>query len=104
MAAQLLSNSVAKGIELVLGNSQAASFFKIINDGFDILNSRVPVYDKHLIQRNGFGKNFEAQNEALEKLKRLAYTMRFGKRKGLFHARKDSSFLLSPCGDCTETC
>ncbi len=80
MAAQLLSSRTAKAIELVMKLPAAASFFQTVNDAFDVLNSRVPIGDKHRPLKNGYGLDFAAQDAALQKLRDLNSNMRCGNK------------------------
>ncbi len=81
-AAQLFSNRTSNALDYVVGKTAMAKFFRIINNGFDVLNSRRPVDDNQL--KSAFGLNlFNLQNSALAEMKRAVYHMRVGKNKNM---------------------
>ena len=83
---------VAPAVQLLSGHMAALAkhlypekpcireFFETINNGFDVLNSRVPV-DKTNPCKSGYGFSFERQKVALIKLKTLLETVRFRTKK-----------------------
>ncbi|KAF0297805.1 Transposable element P transposase [Amphibalanus amphitrite] len=92
LAAQLLSETVAKSIpEVFEGQEKAAEVINIIDSGFDVLNSRRRYADKPL--RCGLGVHLTEQLAALRKLEELLLTARFGSRKTLLPFQQ--GFLLS---------
>lgn len=75
-AAELLSNTVAKAISYVFpGNDDIVNFFTTVNDGFDVLNSRVPHHPTNKL-KSAYGTMVEKQNLILDKLYELCNTMR----------------------------
>ncbi len=83
VAAQLFSNRTAKALEYVLGKKEMAQFFSTINDGFDILNSRVHIHNTNKM-KSSFGQDrFPYQNEILEKMKKAVLKLRVGNVKTL---------------------
>jgi hypothetical protein len=67
LACQLFSNQVSQAISyLMLEERGAAEFIKLINDVFDILNSRITVNDANRIA-SGFGLQLEIQEGLLRR-------------------------------------
>lgn len=83
-AAQLLSQSTARALTFVFGEEMTtqAEAIQIINDWFDVMNSR-KIYDKKILSC-GFGIHLEEQVKALEKMENLIKTMKI----------KNKSFML----------
>ncbi len=92
-AAQLFSTRTAKALKYALKNDKMAEFLLVINDAFDVLNSRIP-YDEKNKMKSSFGdERFQWQNEILEKMKKLMYTMRVGNNKNLLPFQR--GFIIS---------
>ena len=83
-AAELLSGTVAKAIfhKFPL-EKHMSEFIDVVNDGFDVLNSRAPMHPT-CNMKSAYGISPSSQEEALNKLERLCETMRVvGKTKML---------------------
>lgn len=94
-AAQLLSNHVATLCRKVFDNQEIFTFIKTINDGFDVLNSRVKQDDKNL-GKSALGFNFDDQVQKLHNLKQLMMSCRFLLRDKKSGNVKPKNVLL-PC-------
>lgn len=93
LACQLLSNHVAQAISYLLPDQQeSADFIKLVNDAFDILNSRIPRIDDRPIA-SAFGMHTKAQEEVLRTFHSVCEKMRLGKRTTLLPFQK--GFLIS---------
>ena len=57
-AAQLFSNRTAKALKHVANKERESSFIELVNDAFDVLNSRLPK-DQKMPLRSGYGMNFK---------------------------------------------
>lgn len=74
-AAELLSGTVASALAyLAPKEKHVAEFVRIVNDGFDVLNSRIPFHQHKL--KCGYGVYLQEQNEALNALLNLCASMR----------------------------
>ncbi|CAG7672955.1 unnamed protein product, partial [Allacma fusca] len=71
-------------------NQSIGNFFEIINNGFDILNSRIPLDIKQRL-KSRFGMCLDNQTLSLDKLKTLKETSKFRTTKG------NSKTALLPC-------
>lgn len=92
-AAQLLSETVSKAILYHFPEYEHVSeFVKTINDGFDVLNSRIGL-DPANRMKSGYGLFFERQNEALVKLSDVCSSMRVIGKKNLLPFQ--DGFLIS---------
>lgn len=99
-AAQLLSNHVAKLAKFVLpNNTKFAEFVQTVNDGFDVLNSRVK-NDFVSPLKSGLGSHFQEQECALKKLRDLMSTSRFLIRNKSELAKPRNSLLPCQIGFC----
>ena len=83
-AAELLSGTVSKAIlHKYPEERHVAEFIRIVNDGFDVLNSRIPV-NKTAPLKSAYGMCIEEQSNALNELAHLCKSMRVvGKTKML---------------------
>lgn len=91
-ACELFSNHVAQTIKYLLSNEHEASeYFKLVNDVFDIFNSRIP--DSEIPIASGFGKHFEDQEIILRKFRTMCEKMRVGKNTSLLPFQK--GFMMS---------
>jgi hypothetical protein len=80
-AVQVLSNHMSILARHVFQDQPKISeFFKTVNDGFDVLNSRIPKDDSNPL-KSGYSIDCEIQRQALEKMKQLLLTMRFRTKK-----------------------
>lgn len=87
MAAQLLSDHVAKALAYYFPDEKETSdFLKVIDGCFDVFNSRTPVNDKDL--RCGFGIKLETQNDILLQAKKYVQEMRIVGRANLLPFQK----------------
>ena len=87
LAAQLLSGTSAAAIrELYEDEESAADIISTIDNGFDVLNSRLRYADKNL--RCGLGEHWEEQRAALGRMQRLMATARFGGKTTLVPCQK----------------
>lgn len=93
-AVQIFSNSVAKAIqycgqrELMPKGSEwkeASEIIQIINDWFDLLNSR---HKFNSPRQNAFGTDLENQVNLLNKMSQLVSDIRIGRHKGLIQFQK----------------
>ena len=66
LVTKLFSNTTAEAIRYLFPEEHVATFFKLINDSFDILNSRRCVDNKPLA--SGFGTHHEVQEGVLKKM------------------------------------
>lgn len=93
-AAQLLSNRMATLAKRTFPEKPSvARFFTIINEGFDILNSRIPKDPKNNL-KSGFGLLEKIQTKKLEELADLIGSMRFQR---IGKDGKEISKLPLPC-------
>ena len=91
-AVQLLSHRMSCLASKVFPDSPSISkFFGIINDGFDVMNSRIPINEKQKI-KSGFGNDLDNQLKSLDELQKLLLTMRFRTKK-----KKKRKKALLPC-------
>ncbi|XP_039300398.1 uncharacterized protein LOC120355776 [Nilaparvata lugens] len=82
-AAELLSRTVAKAISYILpGNDHVVDFLTTVNDGFDVLNSRIPHHPNNKL-KSGYGTSLELQNSVLNKLHDLCSSARVIGKKNL---------------------
>lgn len=89
-AAQLLSGHTATLAEKIIPNKSISHCIRTINDGFDILNSRVPVDSRNKL-KSGLGFYQNVQEEILYSLMEIMEKSRFLLKNG-----KPKSALL-PC-------
>lgn len=90
-AAQLLSNRVSILSSIVFPNQpKISAFFRILNNGFDALNSKIPI-DKKNHLKSGYGMKLFDQDKALNELKLLMEKIRFYTKK------KNLKQALLPC-------
>lgn len=80
LAVQLFSRTTAKALEVTLNDIEESHFFELINNVFDIFNSRIP--DGNGI-KCGFGK-------CLRSSKTLVLICELLKKKNHCHFRRDS--------------
>lgn len=69
-------------MENVSGESSNRNLFEIVNNGFDALNSRIPVNRKDKLKSGFAAVNFDDQVLALDLLKETLEVMRFRTKKG----------------------
>ena len=75
-AEELLSGTVAVAIGFLLpGQGHVIEFVQTVNDGFDMLNSRMPHHSTNKI-KSTYGTCLEVQDEALNRLHTLCLPMR----------------------------
>lgn len=80
-AAQLFSTTTTKAITQVDANEkEAGNFVQLVNDCFDVLNSRIPFNEKNKL-KSGYGLYLDEQNKLLKEFQSVCYFMRFGKKK-----------------------
>lgn len=92
-ASELLSSTVGKAISHIFPEfSFAGEIVQIINDGFDVLNSRIPICGVNPL-KSAYGNCLKEQDEALDKLHHLILTMRVKGQKNLLPFQK--GFLIS---------
>lgn len=92
-AAELLSSTVGKAISHVFPEfSFVGEAVQIINDGFDVLNSRIPICGVNPL-KSAYGNCLQEQDEALDKLHNLILTMRVKGQTNLLPFQK--GFLIS---------
>jgi len=99
-ASQLLSNHVSKLAQVVMPDQpQVSIFFKTLNDGFDVLNSRFPLDEKNIL-KSGYGLKLEEQDLALTKLQEMLTSMKFlfqPKNKTSVVGKLEKKKALLPC-------
>lgn len=92
MAAQLFSRRTAQAVKYLLHKDREASFIELVNDIFDVLNSRYP-QDQKAPLRSGYGFNVRSQENSLKRFLEICADMRVGKRNSLLPFQK--GFLTS---------
>ena len=86
-AAELFSTRASKAIEFLFPEEKnGAANIRIVDNFFDVFNSRIPYADKPM--RCGYGLNLEQQNSALTEMEQLARLSRVGKNKALLPFQK----------------
>lgn len=92
-AAELLSGTVATAIEYNFpGNETVVKFIRTVNNGFDVLNSRMPNHPFNKL-KSAYGLHIEEQNVALNELFDLCSSMRVMGKTELLPFQK--GFLIS---------
>ena len=87
LAAQVLSHTTATAMSsLFEGREKKAQFFEIVNNWFDVMNSRLEKDCNKL--KCAFGIHFEDQVDALNSMLKMTEKMRIKKRKGLLPFQK----------------
>lgn len=93
LAAELLSNSTAVAMKMLFPQHEhIADFVKLVNDWFDIFNSRHP----NDTTRAPFGKDLCNQLHTLEKTYQMISTMRKTGGRSFYLFRKVCEFRLTP--------
>ena len=92
LGCQLFSHIFAEAISYLLPDENKTSeFFNLVNDTFEILNSRCPTHARPIA--SAFGLQSEAQENVLRKCYAVCDTMRVGNSKSLLWFQK--GFLTS---------
>lgn len=87
LAMQLFSNTTAKAIKYLMPNEEeAANFFQLANDAFDILNARR--YNDKNVLSCGYGIHKDAQERILRELYTCVEKMRVGNTNHLLPFQK----------------
>lgn len=92
MASQLFSNRTAQAIKYMLNKKQESNFVKLVNDTFDVLNSRMP-RDQKTPLRSGYGMEERSQENTLKRFLEVIPSVRVGSRKSMLPFQK--GFIIS---------
>ena len=94
-AAEILSHTVAQAISFNFPNfKHVGDTVTIINNGFDVLNSRVPVCPGNKL-KSAYGNSFQEQENALNEFHKLISTMRAAGKKRTTLLPFQKGFIIS---------
>lgn len=83
----MLSNRKAKALKYIPKEEHESNFFQLVNNVFDVLNSRIP-RDKKAHLKSSYGLNVRSQENTLKRLLEVISDVRVGTRKALLPFQK----------------